>query len=76
MPLHNQQREAEIARRAREIVDQMTVEECVWQTLYTAPAIERLGIPSYNWWNEALHGRGWRRCSHRPSVWRPALTKN
>ena len=30
MPLHNQQREAEIARRAREIVDQMTVEECVW----------------------------------------------
>ena len=56
MPLHNQQREAEIERRAREIVDQMTVEECVWQTLYTAPAIERLGIPSYNWWNEALHG--------------------
>ena len=56
MPLHNQQREVEIARRAREIVDQMTVEECVWQTLYTAPAIERLGIPSYNWWNEALHG--------------------
>ena len=56
MPLHNQQREAEIARRARKIVDQMTVEECVWQTLYTAPAIERLGLPSYNWWNEALHG--------------------
>mgnify|MGYP004685026911 FL=1 len=56
MPLHNQQREAEIARHAREVVDQMTVEECVWQTLYTAPAIERLGLPSYNWWNEALHG--------------------
>ena len=33
MPLHNQQREAEIARHAREVVDQMTVEECVWQTL-------------------------------------------
>ena len=46
MPLHNQQREAEIARRARKIVDQMTVEECVWQTLYTAPASERLGLPS------------------------------
>ena len=56
MPLHHKQRETEIARRAQEIVDQMTVEECVWQTLYTAPAIERLGIPSYNWWNEALHG--------------------
>ena len=48
MPLHHKQRETEIARRAQEIVDQMTVEECVWQTLYTAPSIERLGIPSYN----------------------------
>ncbi|MEM9144460.1 MAG: glycoside hydrolase family 3 C-terminal domain-containing protein, partial [Bacteroidota bacterium] len=28
------------------------------QLLYNAPAIERLGIPSYNWWNEALHGVG------------------
>ena len=34
----------------------MTLEEKVSQTLYTAPAIERLGIPEYNWWNEALHG--------------------
>ena len=80
MPLHNQQREAEIARRAREIVDQMTVEECVWQTLYTAPAIERLGLPSYNWWNEALHGVA--RAGHGygvPAGHRPggdALTKN
>ncbi len=24
--------------------------------LHTAPAVERLGIPAYNWWNEALHG--------------------
>ena len=34
----------------------MTLEEKVYQTLYNAPAIERLGIASYNWWNEALHG--------------------
>ena len=42
--------------RARELVAQMTLEEKVSQTLYNAPAIERLGIPAYNWWNEALHG--------------------
>lgn len=42
--------------RAAELVAQMTMEEKVSQTLYNAPAIERLGIPAYNWWNEALHG--------------------
>ena len=42
--------------KAAELVAQMTLEEKVSQTLYNAPAIERLGIPSYNWWNEALHG--------------------
>jgi beta-glucosidase len=34
----------------------MTLEEKTAQLLYTAPAIPRLGIPQYNWWNEALHG--------------------
>jgi beta-glucosidase len=34
----------------------MTLEEKAAQLLYTAPAIPRLGIPAYNWWNEALHG--------------------
>ena len=42
--------------RAAALVAQMTLEEKVSQTLYQAPAIERLGIPAYNWWNEALHG--------------------
>ena len=42
--------------RAAALVAQMTLEEKVSQTLYNAPAIERLGIPAYNWWNEALHG--------------------
>lgn len=42
--------------RAQELVAQMTLEEKVSQTLYNSPAIERLGIPAYNWWNEALHG--------------------
>lgn len=34
----------------------MTQEEKVSQLLYNSPAIERLGIPEYNWWNECLHG--------------------
>ena len=42
--------------RVDDLLDRMTLEEKVSQTLYTAPAIERLGIPEYNWWNEALHG--------------------
>ena len=34
----------------------MTLEEKMSQMVYQSPAIERLGIPAYNWWNEALHG--------------------
>ena len=43
---------------AKTLVAQMTVEEKISQMLYKSPAIERLGIPAYNWWNEALHGVG------------------
>ena len=43
-------------RRAEELVAQMTLEEKVLQTMHRTPAIERLGIKAYNWWNEALHG--------------------
>ena len=42
--------------RAKQLVDEMTLEEAVSQLLYISPAIDRLGIPAYNWWNEALHG--------------------
>ncbi len=35
---------------------QMTLAEKASQLRYDAPAIKRLGIPAYNWWNEALHG--------------------
>ena len=41
---------------ARALVGQMTVEEKASQLLYNSPAIERLGIHDYNWWNEASHG--------------------
>ena len=38
------------------ILEQLTLEEKASQLRYDAPAIPRLGIPAYNWWNEALHG--------------------
>ncbi|MBQ9415789.1 MAG: glycoside hydrolase family 3 C-terminal domain-containing protein [Clostridia bacterium] len=43
-------------KQAEELVAKMTIEEKISQLVYTAPAIPRLGIPAYNWWNEALHG--------------------
>lgn len=43
-------------QRAKELVAKMTVEERMTQLLYNSPAIERLGIKEYNWWNEAAHG--------------------
>jgi len=42
--------------RAEKLVAQMTIEEQASQLRYNAPAIARLGIPAYNWWNEAPHG--------------------
>lgn len=47
---------AKARERAIELVSRMTIEERASQLRYDAPAIERLGIPAYNWWNEALHG--------------------
>jgi beta-glucosidase len=45
-------------RRARDLVGRMTLEEKVSQMVHGAAAIERLGVPEYNWWNECLHGVG------------------
>ena len=42
--------------RAKDLVSHMTLEEKVFQTMHDAPAIERLGVKAYNYWNEALHG--------------------
>ncbi len=41
---------------AKKLVDSMTLEEAASQIKYDSPAIDRLGIPAYNWWNEGLHG--------------------
>ena len=43
-------------KRAVELVSKMTLHEKISQMQYESPAIERLGIPAYNWWNESLHG--------------------
>ena len=44
------------AQRVAAIVDALTLVESAAQLINTAPAIERLGVPAYNWWNEGLHG--------------------
>ena len=45
-----------IETRVNDLVSRMTLEEKVLEMQNAAPAIERLGIPAYDWWNEALHG--------------------
>jgi beta-glucosidase len=48
--------ELDFETRTEILVQQLTLEEKVSQLVHEAPAIERLNISSYNWWNEALHG--------------------
>jgi len=42
--------------RVNDLISKMTLDEKVGQMLNSAPAIARLGVPAYNWWNECLHG--------------------
>ena len=43
-------------QRVNDVVSRLTLEEKVKQMLNATPAIPRLGIPAYDWWNETLHG--------------------
>lgn len=45
-----------IEQRVNDVISRLTLNEKVLQMLNATPAIERLGIPAYDWWNEALHG--------------------
>ena len=47
-----------LGERVRDLIGRMTLQEKVSQMVHDAPAIERLGVPAYNWWNECLHGVG------------------
>lgn len=42
--------------RVKDVISRLTLEEKVQLMKHASPAIPRLGIPAYNWWNEALHG--------------------
>src|SRR6476646_10346129 len=48
--------EAPLEQRVEDLLSRMTVDEKVSQMMNDSPAIDRLGIPAYNWWNECLHG--------------------
>jgi len=45
-----------IDERAQLLLDQLTLDEKLGMMEHHNPAVERLGIPAYSWWNEALHG--------------------
>lgn len=45
-----------VDERVNDLVSRMTVDEKISQMMDVAPAVDRLGIPAYNWWNECLHG--------------------
>lgn len=68
-PFQNPNLSAE--ERAADLVSRLTLEEKVPQMLNDAPAIKRLGIPSYNWWNECLHGIG--RSDYKVTVFPQAI---
>ena len=44
--------------RARDLLGRLTIEEKAQLMVYASPAVERLDVPAFNWWSEALHGIG------------------
>ena len=56
LPYQNPNLSAEA--RANDLLSRLTLEEKTQLMMDTSPAIARLGIPQFQWWNEALHGVG------------------
>jgi beta-glucosidase len=55
-PYKFQKPDLPVDERVDDLIGRMTLDEKISQMMNNAPAIERLGVPAYNWWNEALHG--------------------
>ncbi len=51
-----QNRDLPLENRINDLIDRLSLEEKAGQLSHQSPAIERLGIPYYNWWSEVLHG--------------------
>ncbi len=47
-----------IKERVAALISEMTLDEKIFQMIFDAPALERLGVPKYNGWNKGLHGVG------------------
>lgn len=60
-----------VEARVNDLVGRLTLEEKVLQMLNAAPAIDRLGIPAHEWWNEILHGVA--RTSYKVTVFPQAI---
>ncbi|MDR1335624.1 MAG: glycoside hydrolase family 3 C-terminal domain-containing protein [Tannerella sp.] len=60
-----------VEERASDIVSRLTLDEKISQMLNATPAVERLGIPAYDWWNECLHGVG--RTEYKVTVYPQAI---
>jgi beta-glucosidase len=50
--------ESPVEQRVEDLVSRLTLVEKVGQLMHENPAVDRLGVPAYNWWNEACHGVG------------------
>ncbi|KAK1619888.1 hypothetical protein QYE76_025405 [Lolium multiflorum] len=57
-------RKLPIEQRAGDLVSKLTLEEKISQLGDLSPAVDRLGVPAYKWWSEALHGVAWSRGIH------------